>query len=94
MDSGTERTISKFADETKLCGVVNTLEERDAIQRDLDKLERWARANLMKFNQAKFKVLHLDHGNPKHKYRMGGGWIETSVCLQPRKPITFWAASK
>jgi len=44
-------TKGKFADGTKLCDVVNTLEERDAIQRDLDRLERWARANLMKFNK-------------------------------------------
>jgi len=74
MDSGTECTLSKFADDTKLCGVGDTLEGRDAIQRDLDRLERWACMNHRKFN----KVLYVGQGNPKHKYRLGGEWLKSS----------------
>ncbi|GAB0177916.1 mitochondrial enolase superfamily member 1 [Grus japonensis] len=78
MDSGIECTLSKFIDDTKVCGVVNTLGRRHTIQRDLDRLRRWSCANLMKFKKAKCKVLQMGRGNPKHNYRLGGEWIESS----------------
>jgi len=73
-----ECTLSKFADGTKLCGAVNTLEGQDAVQTDLDRLETSVRANLMEFNKSKYKVLYLGWGKPKHKYRPGAEWIKGS----------------
>jgi len=79
MDSGIENTLCKFADDnTKQSGAVSMLEESDAIQRDLDRLERWAHVNLRKFNKSKHKVLHLDWGTPKHRYRLGREWLVSS----------------
>ena len=57
--------LTKLANDTKLSGAVYSLEGRNVIQRDLDRLQRWACANLMKFDKAKCKVLLLGWGNPK-----------------------------
>ncbi|PKU44431.1 hypothetical protein llap_5263 [Limosa lapponica baueri] len=35
-------------------------------------------ANLTKFHKAKYRVLHMGHSNTKHKYSLGGEWIESS----------------
>ncbi|KAJ7398060.1 hypothetical protein BTVI_128897 [Pitangus sulphuratus] len=49
-----------------------------SLEMDLVRFERWVHMNLMKFNNAKCKVLYLDWSNPKHKYRLGREWIESS----------------
>ena len=38
--------------------------------------EQWVQENLMRFNKAKCKVLHL--GNLHHQYKLGDGRVEHS----------------
>ncbi|GAB0181753.1 hypothetical protein GRJ2_000640600 [Grus japonensis] len=76
---GSSAPSASFLTTPTYVGAVDTLDGRDAIQRDPDRLERWACVNRMKFNKAKCKVLHVGRHNPKHNYRLGREWIESSL---------------
>ncbi|GAB0194130.1 mitochondrial enolase superfamily member 1 [Grus japonensis] len=75
LDVGLEGVVSKFVDDTKLGGAVDSVK---ALQRDLDRLENWAITNRVRFNKGKCWILHLGRGSPGYTYRLGDETLETS----------------
>ena len=62
----TECMLYRFTGDRRLEGVVNRLNGCAAMQRDLNRLEKWANRNLTKISKGKCKVLSLEKDNPMH----------------------------
>ena len=49
---------------------VNTPEGQDAIQRDLDRFQKWTQVNLVRLNKTKYNIMHMGHGNSYYQYKL------------------------
>lgn len=49
-NDGAERTLSRFTDNTKPRGAIDTADDHAATQRDLNRLAKWAKENLTEFS--------------------------------------------
>ena len=56
-----ENMVSKFADDTKIDGIVDSEGSYLQLQWDLDQLGQWADEWQMEFNLDKCEVIHLVH---------------------------------
>jgi len=72
LDLGVENDILKFADDTKLYGVVTDVIGAISLQKDLNLLTKWTDTWQMKFNIDKCKVMHFGHKNTAYSYQMNG----------------------
>ena len=60
---------------SKIFRRVDSDEDREALQRDLDRLVHWSEVWQMKFNVDKCKVMHMGRGNLGGSYVMNGGTL-------------------
>lgn len=79
MDVGLEGVLSKFAGDTELVGAVDSIEDGEALQKSLVKLESWAITTCTKFNKSECQILQLGRGNPGYTYRLGDEMLENST---------------
>ena len=62
IDEELRNSISRlFADDTKISAKIRTHEDTKLLQKDLDKVYRWADDNLMEFNEKKFEKMTHGH---------------------------------
>ena len=65
-----DNRVTMYADDTKLHGALTHPDTPLQLQRDLVKLEDWAKTMQMKFHPSKCKVMHLGNTNPDYPYTM------------------------
>ena len=68
IDEGLTNRILKFADDTKLFGVVTNLDDVKNMRADLHRLCDWSKDWLMLFNVDEYKVIHLRISNENVGY--------------------------
>ncbi|GAB0187908.1 mitochondrial enolase superfamily member 1 [Grus japonensis] len=57
-----------------------TLVPQSQVQRDLNRLNKQANRNLMKFSKEKCKLLRLGRNNPRHQYVLGAAQLDSSLA--------------
>jgi len=63
---------------------VDSVKGREALQRDLDRLESWPITNCMTFNKSKCWIPHLGQGNPGYMYKLGDKRLESGPTERER----------
>ena len=88
-----DNDLLKFADDTKLYGVVTNRDEALSVQKDLNVLRQWTSHWQMKFNVPKCSVMHLGSSNIQFTYAINGQVLQ-QVDAQSDLGVTIRNALK
>ena len=104
MPTGIGSSIKVFADDTKIYRAVTNKQDCQELQKDLTRLEEWAKDWLLTFNASKCKVMHCGSSNRQYNYYMNtktGGTtalqktmkekdlgVTISSSLKPHSPLS------
>ena len=64
--------IKKFADDSKMAAIVESLDDARRMQQNLNRLCEWAKKWRMNLNAAKCKVIHYGKRNARNEYWING----------------------
>ena len=78
LDNNLISKLSKFADDTKLCKSINSLDDMHSLQNDLDRLHEWSVKWQMTFNVDKCVVMHVGSNNVNNSYVLGNQELKSS----------------
>jgi len=84
LESGLTSSVFKFADDTKILGTLNSCDDKDILQQDLQHVVDWAKRWQMQFNTSKCKVMHLGRTNNRFQYCMDGHFLD---CVDSEKDL-------
>ena len=72
LDVGVEGWVGKIEDDTKVGGVVDSVEHCRRLQRDSNRIQKWAEKWQMEFNPEKCEVVHFGRTNSKAESKVNG----------------------
>lgn len=73
--------IKLFADDAKIYQRVESVEDCQQIQQDLNKLQEWANKWQLKFHPKKCTILRVGTGHPEYKYYMMDGDTQVELSM-------------
>ena len=78
LPTGIKSKINIFADDTKMASKVDTVEDEEIVNDDLEALQNWTITNGMKFNVDKCSVMHCGRLNRNIDYKLYGQKIRVT----------------